>query len=39
MVGKSDVKLLDRSDLVGLTREISLITGAEWVNGQKLDNG
>ena len=39
MVGKSDVKILDRSDLVGLTREISLVTGAEWVNGQKLDNG
>ncbi|MDI3550569.1 MAG: methylamine---glutamate N-methyltransferase subunit [Methanobacterium sp.] len=37
IVGKSDVKLLDKSDLVGLTREISQITGVRWVNGQKVD--
>jgi glutamate synthase domain-containing protein 2 len=35
MVGKNDVKLLDKNDLVGLTRETAMITGTEWVNGQK----
>lgn len=33
IVGKNDVKLLSRDDLVGLTPEISGLTGIKWMNG------
>ncbi len=33
MVGKDDVKLMDRNDLVSLTRELAMITGVEWLDG------
>jgi glutamate synthase domain-containing protein 2 len=35
MVGKDDVKLLEKEDLVSLTRELAMITGVEWLNGDK----
>jgi methylamine---glutamate N-methyltransferase subunit C len=35
MVGKEDVKLLNKDDLVSLKREVSIITGVKWLDGQK----
>ncbi|MDO5836438.1 MAG: glutamate synthase-related protein [Methanobacterium sp.] len=37
MVGKDDVKLLDKEDMVSLTRELAMITGVEWLNGVNID--
>lgn len=33
MVGKDDVKLLDKDDLVSLNRETAMITHVKWLNG------
>jgi len=33
MVGKDDVKLMDKNDLVSLTRDLAMITGLEWLDG------
>ena len=35
MVGKNDVKLLEKEDLVSLTRELAMITGVEWIDGDE----
>jgi glutamate synthase domain-containing protein 2 len=34
IVGKDDVKKLDRDDLVALNRELAEITGTRWVDGR-----
>lgn len=34
MVGKDDVKLLSKDDLVSLNRETAIITGARWLDGR-----
>jgi hypothetical protein len=33
MVGKNDVDLIDREDLVSLNRETAVITGVKWLDG------
>ncbi len=35
MVGKDDVKLLEKDDLVSLTRELAMITRVGWLDGDK----
>lgn len=35
IVGKNDINLLDRDDLVSMNKDLSLITGVKWVNGEK----
>lgn len=35
MVGKDDVKLLRKEDLVSLTRELAMITGVKWLDRDK----
>jgi glutamate synthase domain-containing protein 2 len=34
IVGKNDVKLLDKDDLVSMNKDLSSITGVKWVNGK-----
>ncbi|BDZ70971.1 glutamate synthase-related protein [Methanobacterium petrolearium] len=34
MVGKNDVKLLSKEDLISLKRETAMITGVKWLDGQ-----
>jgi glutamate synthase domain-containing protein 2 len=35
MVGKDDINLLGKEDLVSLTRDLAMITGVEWLDGDK----
>lgn len=34
VVGKDDVKKLDRDDLVSMDKDLSVITGVKWLNGE-----
>ncbi|CAG1005970.1 methylamine---glutamate N-methyltransferase subunit C [Methanosarcinales archaeon] len=39
IVGKNDINKLDRDDLVSMKREMAIITGTRWLNGEYLDRG